>query len=161
MLPSFIGIGAPRSGSTWLHELLRAHPNVYLPRQRKELNFFNQNDSRGIDWYEKYFPPDHASNRSRAVADFLGVDPARIPRDAGKTAVNKSMIARHAALFEASHRISQKLRDTDQDWLVSSGAARRLKRWLVGEPSSLPPMASADRAWLADHYWGEFDRIER
>lgn len=95
------------------------------------------------------------------MADFLGVDPARIPRDAGKTAVNKSMIARHSALFQAAHRISQKLRDADRDWLVSSGAARRLKRWLVGEPSSLPPMASADRAWLADHYWDEFDRIER
>jgi hypothetical protein len=43
MLPNFIGIGAPRCGSTWLHELLQSHPQVYVPQRWKEVYFFDQN----------------------------------------------------------------------------------------------------------------------
>jgi len=95
MLPNFIGIGAPRSGSTWLHESLRAHPNVYLPRQRKELNFFNQNYSGGIDWYEKYFPPDHASNRSRAVGEIspIYMSEDNVPKRLKKMGTVRNLIA--------------------------------------------------------------------
>ena len=27
MLPTFLGIGVPRAGTTWLYELLASHPN--------------------------------------------------------------------------------------------------------------------------------------
>jgi hypothetical protein len=57
-LPSFIGIGAERCGSTWLHLLLSQHPKIYVPKQRKELDFFNINFVKGLDWYESFFP-DH------------------------------------------------------------------------------------------------------
>jgi hypothetical protein len=39
MLPDFIVIGAPRSGTTWLYEQLSHHPQVYLP-ENKEPRFF-------------------------------------------------------------------------------------------------------------------------
>ncbi len=39
-LPVFIGIGAQRSGSTWLHENLKPHPEIWLP-PTKELHYFN------------------------------------------------------------------------------------------------------------------------
>ena len=31
MLPTFVGIGVPRAGTTWLHEILDAHPEVAVP----------------------------------------------------------------------------------------------------------------------------------
>lgn len=40
MLPKFIGIGAQRSGSTWLHSNLRSHPEVWLSPV-KELHYFD------------------------------------------------------------------------------------------------------------------------
>ncbi len=55
-LPNFLCIGTQRGGTTWLYEMLRVHPDIYLPVQ-KEIHFFN-NDSnydKGIDWYEKTF----------------------------------------------------------------------------------------------------------
>ena len=41
MLPSFIGIGATKAGSTWLHVNLEKHPRLWLP-PIKELHYFNR-----------------------------------------------------------------------------------------------------------------------
>jgi Sulfotransferase family len=40
-LPMFLGIGAQRSGSTWLHQNLSAHRGIWLP-PTKELHYFNE-----------------------------------------------------------------------------------------------------------------------
>lgn len=40
MLPDFLGIGAMKSGTTWLYENLRCHPDAFLP-DRKELYYFS------------------------------------------------------------------------------------------------------------------------
>lgn len=60
----FIGIGAYRSGTTWLTQCLREHPEICIP-QIKELEFFNSKDvngrktyhnfDKGIEWYEQQF----------------------------------------------------------------------------------------------------------
>lgn len=55
LLPNFLGIGVPRAGTTWLHELLATHPQVRVPTIRKELNFFDLNYHRGLGWYERCF----------------------------------------------------------------------------------------------------------
>lgn len=39
--PDFLGIGAPRAGTTWLWTTLRAHPQIWMP-PRKELHFFDR-----------------------------------------------------------------------------------------------------------------------
>lgn len=39
MLPNFLVIGAPRSGTTSLYEYLRAHPDIYMSPV-KEPDFF-------------------------------------------------------------------------------------------------------------------------
>lgn len=38
--PKFIGIGAPRAGTTWLHTVLTEHPDIALPIL-KELHYFD------------------------------------------------------------------------------------------------------------------------
>ena len=54
MLPSFLCIGAQKSGTTTLYGLLKQHPNIYLP-PTKELHYFTLNYSEGIDWYKNHF----------------------------------------------------------------------------------------------------------
>ncbi len=54
-LPTFVGIGAHRSGSSWLYQQLKNHPDIFMS-ERKEINFFDQNYQFGIEWYEKFFP---------------------------------------------------------------------------------------------------------
>ncbi|MCS3657974.1 hypothetical protein GGQ11_002775 [Salinibacter ruber] len=56
MLPTFLGIGVPKAGTTWLALNLRAHPEVYIP-EMKETKFlrFDGLDARFPDEYEAYF----------------------------------------------------------------------------------------------------------
>ena len=49
--PSFIGIGAMRCGTTWISDMLRAHPDIYIPAHFKELHFFDRYFDKGTDWY--------------------------------------------------------------------------------------------------------------
>jgi hypothetical protein len=56
-LPTFIGVGAPRSGSTWLDHLLRSHPQVHLPSGRKEIHYFDRFPERPVAWYAEFFSP--------------------------------------------------------------------------------------------------------
>ena len=68
-LPTFLGLGAPRSGTTWLNTLLASHPDVYTPTLRDEINFFDQYYGRGLSWYETLFPqPEHA-DRYQAIGE--------------------------------------------------------------------------------------------
>lgn len=54
LLPNFLHIGPSKSGSTWLHEVLIDHPEVYLS-QAKDLYFFNRYYDRGPGWYREQF----------------------------------------------------------------------------------------------------------
>jgi len=47
-LPSFIHVGPPRTGTTWLHEALMGH--IGLPSE-KETRFFDVHYDRGVQWY--------------------------------------------------------------------------------------------------------------
>ena len=53
--PGFIGIGAQRTGTSWLYACMYEHPQVCMPR--KEINFFSRerNWKRGYEWYERVF----------------------------------------------------------------------------------------------------------
>ena len=52
-LPSIIGAGPGRTGTTWLHRVLEGH--VDLPYGVKETQFFSRYYDKGIDWYARHF----------------------------------------------------------------------------------------------------------
>lgn len=54
-LPDVIGIGSPRSGTTWLSNLLNHHPDIYFAPYFKEIHFFDNNYKRGLKWYSKFY----------------------------------------------------------------------------------------------------------
>lgn len=68
-LPTFLGIGAPRAGTTWLNTLLPSHPDVYTPNLRDEINFFDRYYKRGLSWYETLFPPSELAMRYQAIGE--------------------------------------------------------------------------------------------
>lgn len=61
----FIGVGAAKSGTSWLTRNLQKHPDIFIPRS-KELEFFcdpdfNDDYKKGIPYYLSYFkgvPPE-------------------------------------------------------------------------------------------------------
>ena len=54
LLPSFFIVGPPRTGTSWLHEVLRGH--AILPSPTKETRFFDSHFNRGLEWYRAHYP---------------------------------------------------------------------------------------------------------
>ena len=63
----FIIVGAEKSGTTWLADMLRQHPQVFIPAQ-KELHYFNRqldeapelenyNFTKPLEWYLDFYRP--------------------------------------------------------------------------------------------------------
>lgn len=58
MRPNLLIAGAQKGGTTWLHQMLRHHPRVFMTRQ-KEVNFFSDpchhGDAAALAAYEQHF----------------------------------------------------------------------------------------------------------
>lgn len=52
--PTYIGIGAQKCASSWLHLILEEHPEVGVC-ETKEVDFFSFHFERGYQWYESQF----------------------------------------------------------------------------------------------------------
>jgi hypothetical protein len=53
-LPNFIYIGPDKAGSSWLHDVLIEHPQVFMT-PAKDLYFFDRYFDKGVDWYAAHF----------------------------------------------------------------------------------------------------------
>ncbi len=53
-LPTFIGVGAMRAGTSAVSDLLKRHPDIYM-LPSKESHFFDFNHERGVRWYQRQF----------------------------------------------------------------------------------------------------------
>ena len=53
-LPDFLCVGTQKGGTTYLYELLKRHPQVFLA-EPKEQHFFSLHWQRGVDWYRRQF----------------------------------------------------------------------------------------------------------
>jgi len=67
-LPNFMCIGAAKSGTTTLYDILRQHPEIYVP-SFKEPHFFDipENFDNGLHWYEKNY---YKKADKKIIADF-------------------------------------------------------------------------------------------
>jgi hypothetical protein len=65
-LPTFFIVGPPRTGTTWLHEVLK--DRAVLPSSTKETRFFDTHFHRGIDWYRAHFPGATTGRRVGEIA---------------------------------------------------------------------------------------------
>jgi len=53
VLPSFFIIGPPRTGTSWLHQVLSKRASLSHPT--KETRFFDRHFDRGLDWYGSHY----------------------------------------------------------------------------------------------------------
>lgn len=52
---TFLGIGAQKAGTTWLHKLLQKCTDVSLPQNQKEVHFWDWHHRKGFEWYIRQF----------------------------------------------------------------------------------------------------------
>lgn len=55
MLPTFLVIGPGRTGTSFLYQVFREHPDICLASGVKETNYFNNEYHRGEVWYRSFF----------------------------------------------------------------------------------------------------------
>jgi LPS sulfotransferase NodH len=65
-LPSFIVVGPPRTGTSWLHKVLGRC--TVLPKPTKETRFFDLHFEKGFDWYLSHFPANNGDAPMGEVA---------------------------------------------------------------------------------------------
>src|SRR5215472_8668891 len=66
-LPSFFVVGPPRTGTSWLHQILKDH--AVLPRSTKETHFFDKHFHCGLHWYKGHYDiPTRANGRIGEIA---------------------------------------------------------------------------------------------
>ena len=67
-LPNFFCLGAAKSGTTTLYDILRQHPEIYIPNF-KEPHFFDipENFENGLDWYARNY---YKKANKKIIADF-------------------------------------------------------------------------------------------
>jgi hypothetical protein len=52
----FLGLGVQKAGTTWLHRMLEAHPEIFMARAAdKDVRFFSACYDYGYGWYERHF----------------------------------------------------------------------------------------------------------
>ncbi len=72
--PTYIGIGAQKCASTWLHRILAEHPEVSVP-QIKELDFFSYRYDHGYQWYERCFQSDKPARARGEISPSYFAEP--------------------------------------------------------------------------------------
>jgi len=81
-LPNFIYGGPPKAGSSWIFNLLDAHPEVFVP-EGKYVQFFTDFYDRGLDWYAEQYAD--AKSQHTAICD-LTTDYLFVPEAAERLA---------------------------------------------------------------------------
>jgi hypothetical protein len=66
LLPSFFVIGPPRTGTSWLHEILRQ--SAWLSNPTKETRFFDKHFHRGLEWYGSHYREATGARRIGEIA---------------------------------------------------------------------------------------------
>ncbi|WP_118828617.1 sulfotransferase domain-containing protein [Salinibacter ruber] len=64
--PTFVGIGAPRCGTTWIYKCLKEHGDIYIPKG-KSVQYFNNRYNKTSKWYFKRF---ETSKKYKAIGEY-------------------------------------------------------------------------------------------
>jgi len=72
--PYFLGLGAGQSGTTWLHQCLSLHPELFLPR-KKEIRYFSSYYHRPLFFYYYYFRKSAGRKSGEVCPDYSALRP--------------------------------------------------------------------------------------
>jgi len=139
-LPSFVHVGPPRTGTTWLHEVLLDH--ISLPSE-KETRFFDARYDRGVEWYCKLYgdpPADVPAGEMGPTYFSNAVARERIKRnipDCKIIVTLREPAARLYSMYRLLRAERRRVNDTfDGYWRLQvncgadlCGYATQLKRW--------------------------------
>ena len=148
MKPTFVGIGAQKCASTWLHRILAAHPEVVVAEE-KEVDFFSYRFDHGYQWYERQFVNSDSARASGEISPSYFCE-ASVPERVAAYVPTASILVSfrdpvERALSNHRHEVrAGHIRGPDLTfeaglannpmYLEQSRYAKHLKRWLEHFP---------------------------
>jgi LPS sulfotransferase NodH len=138
-LPSFIVVGPPRTGTSWLHEILSQYTN--LPNPTKETRFFDKHFQRGLKWYSAHYPDFHADRPTGEIAPTYFASPqareriAQTVPQAKLIFVFRNSVQRVVSLYRVKRAYGmlpwsfEEALDRDPELIASGKYATHLKEW--------------------------------
>ena len=146
-IPStFFVVGPPRTGTSWLHEVLRRHTN--LPAPTKETRFFDLHFQRGVKWYRAHFPKLHPDRLSGEIAPtyFASLDARRRIAETVPAAklifVFRNPVQRVVSLYRVKRAYGllpysfEEALERDPELLESGRYATNLREWQLAFPNN-------------------------
>ncbi|KAL7449861.1 hypothetical protein ACHAWC_001874 [Mediolabrus comicus] len=90
----FLGIGAQKAGTTWLHKLLQKCHLISLPQKQKEVHFWDWHHRKGIEWYIQQFrySPQNSSSYYGEITPCYAVLPEQTIAEISKCFPNLKII---------------------------------------------------------------------
>jgi hypothetical protein len=127
-LPTFIVIGAAKSGTTSLCEYLRMHPQVFVS-EPKEPQFFplEFNWGKGIQWYASHFA---AAGDARAIGEG-STTYTRYPHSKGVPERMYSLVPRAKLIYLVRHPIERMISQYQQHVWHGWESERSIERALL------------------------------
>lgn len=144
----FVGIGAQKSGSTWLYKILEQHPAIAVS-ETKEVDFFSYHFDHGYSWYEQQLAPPAPGILRGEVSPSYWADgdaPARIHAYAPQARILlclrdpiERLLSNHRHEVRAGHLSGTDFTlehglSNNPMYLEQSRYAKHLKRWLAVFP---------------------------
>jgi hypothetical protein len=138
-LPGFVVLGPPRTGTTWLYDVLNSR--ALLPCPTKETRFFDLHFERGIDWYLDHFPKNPQKLAVGEIAPTYFASPEACARilsvvpDARLVIIFRNPVQRLVSLYRLKRAYGlhawsfEEALQNDPELLGSSLYASHLKMW--------------------------------
>jgi hypothetical protein len=147
----FLGIGAQKSGTTWLYEALAAHPDVRFPGG-KELHFWNGDRARGVAWYRGLFEEQAPGKKCGEITPAYAMLPAAVVAEIA--AINRALRILYILRNPIERAWSSALMALGRAELTLDEAS---DRWFVDHFRSRGSLARGDYETCLRTWRGEFD----
>jgi hypothetical protein len=127
-MADFLGIGAQKSGTTWLYFNLKRHPGIFLTAE-KELHYWDRHRDRGLDWYRAQFAPAPPGTRAGEITPAYAI-------------LEPAVVAELQAAFPAARLI----------YLIRNPIERAWSSALMALPRAEMSFEEASDTWFIDHF---------
>lgn len=77
-IPLILGVGPPRSGTTWLYKVLKNVREISLPINIKEIEYWDRKNEKGINWYLDNFNINSSNNYICDISTNYIISPEKI-----------------------------------------------------------------------------------
>lgn len=154
-LPDFIGIGAQKAGSTWLHENLSRHHQLFLPPE-KELHYFDWFRVPTLHQYAERFSSAREPVAGELTPGYSALSERRVRRVRSLLPVAKVLLVLRDPIDRAWSQLVMDLarkRRRDPSSITAEEAAARLRQRGARRRSNLPAIVDRWSAAYGPQLW--------